>query len=43
MYEETIKMYYEDIQRKNGEACESEALIIVILYIVSGQVKKAEN
>lgn len=43
MYQETIKMYYEDIQRKNGDRCESEALIIIILHILEGELKMAET
>lgn len=36
-------MYYEDIKMKNGDGCEQEALIILILHILMGDIKEAES
>lgn len=36
-------MYYEEIKRRNGEGCEQEALIIIILEIIIGDMKRAEQ
>lgn len=43
MYEETIKMYYDHIKMKNGDDCDSEGLIIVIILLIMGQANRAEN
>jgi hypothetical protein len=42
LYDETIKIYKEDINKKNGVDCDEEVLIVVILYLVMGQPKRAE-
>jgi hypothetical protein len=42
LYDDTIKMYQGDINNKNGVGCDEEVLIIVILYLVMGQPKRAE-
>lgn len=43
MYEEAIKMYYDQIKLKNGQDCDEEGLIILILLIVMGEIKRAHN
>lgn len=41
MYEDAIKMYYDYIKMKNGDDCDSEGLIIIILLLIMGQANRA--
>lgn len=34
-------MYYDHIKMKNGEDCDSEGLIIVIILLIMGQANRA--
>lgn len=36
-------MYYDFIKFKNGNDCDEHALTIVILYLVMGEPKRAEQ
>ena len=36
LYDDAISMYKENIKMRNGEDCEENVLIIVILYILMG-------
>lgn len=36
-------MYVENIKTKGGVDCDENILIIIILYIIMGDPKKAEN
>ena len=41
MYEEAIKMYYENIQMKNGEDSDPEGLTILLILLMMGQPNRA--
>ena len=36
-------MYYDNIKAKNGVDCDEDVLIIVILYLLMGEPKRAEQ
>lgn len=43
LYEEAIQMYNDLIKSKNGADCDEHVLTIVILYLVMGEPKRAEQ
>jgi hypothetical protein len=43
LYDETVSLYEDSITKKNGQDCDEDVLIIVILCLVMGEPKRAEQ